>query len=73
MNIGMRRWDNERKKVRRIDSEEENLGNTFYKHITDGNVKAEFSEPDCNWVQCDQCLKWRRLPPGETVEDEENW
>ncbi|XP_059150086.1 MORC family CW-type zinc finger protein 3-like [Physella acuta] len=25
--------------------------------------------PDCLWAQCDQCLKWRRQPPGTLKEN----
>ncbi|XP_062861759.1 MORC family CW-type zinc finger protein 3-like [Trichomycterus rosablanca] len=28
--------------------------------LVEDNVK----EPDQNWVQCDECLKWRKLPDG---------
>ena len=26
-----------------------------------------------NWVQCDSCMKWRRLPEGVTVDEDEQW
>ncbi|XP_059150178.1 MORC family CW-type zinc finger protein 3-like isoform X2 [Physella acuta] len=36
--------------------------------------KNETTQPDHLWAQCDNCLKWRRLPPGTTKESlPDNW
>ncbi|KAG2456514.1 MORC3 protein, partial [Polypterus senegalus] len=37
-------------------------------------VEDTVTQPDQNWVQCDECRKWRKLPDGiDTSELPDNW
>ncbi|XP_031752418.1 MORC family CW-type zinc finger protein 3 isoform X1 [Xenopus tropicalis] len=29
--------------------------------------------PDQTWVQCDSCLKWRKVPDGVTISEDDEW